>query len=111
MRCRDLDPYLTIVKNNSSLLFQRLKKLNAVHRVLLTGTPLNNNLRELFNLLNFLDEPNFRHLKDLEERFEDLNENLVIELHEMLQPYILRRVKADVLKLPPKVILPLPVTE
>lgn len=91
------------MKNNTGLLFQRLKKLNVVHRVLLTGTPLNNNLRELFNLLNFLDEANFRHLKDLEERFQDLNESLVIELHEMLKPYILRRVKADVLKLPPKV--------
>lgn len=52
--------HLTKVKNNTGLLFQRLKKLNAVHRVLLTGTPLNNNLRELFNLLNFLDEANFR---------------------------------------------------
>lgn len=98
------------MKNDASLLFKKLKKLNAVHRVLLTGTPLNNNLRELFNLLNFLDEPNFQDLKDLEARFVDLNENLVIELHEMLKPYILRRVKADVLKLPPKIEIIVPIS-
>ncbi|CAK9780669.1 hypothetical protein CC85DRAFT_293493 [Cutaneotrichosporon oleaginosum] len=98
------------VKNDSSLLFRKLKKLNAIHRVLLTGTPLNNNLRELFNLLNFLDAANFPNLKELEERFEDLNESLVVELHEMLKPYILRRVKGDVLKLPPKVEIIVPIS-
>jgi SNF2 family DNA or RNA helicase len=48
------------VKSDSSLIFNRLKTLNSVHRILMTGTPLNNNLRELFNLLNFLDPANFR---------------------------------------------------
>lgn len=47
------------VKSDSNLIFNRLKTLNSVHRILLTGTPLNNNLRELFNLLNFLDAQNF----------------------------------------------------
>jgi SNF2 family DNA or RNA helicase len=36
-------------------------------------------------------------------RFENLTESLIHELHDMIKPYILRRVKADVLKLPPKV--------
>jgi len=44
-----------------------------------------------------------RNLADLEERFSDLNETLLGELHDMIQPYILRRIKADVLRLPPKV--------
>ena len=48
------------VKSDSNLIFNRLKQLNSVHRILLTGTPLNNNLRELFNLLNFLDPEAFR---------------------------------------------------
>ncbi|GMK53689.1 hypothetical protein CspeluHIS016_0102750 [Cutaneotrichosporon spelunceum] len=100
------------VKNDASLLFRKLKKLNAVHRVLLTGTPLNNNLRELFNLLNFLDKDNFNDLRELERRFENINETLIIELHKMLKPYIPRRVKADVLKLPPKIetIVPISMT-
>lgn len=112
---------LGTVKSDSNLIFNRLKTLNTVHRILLTGTPLNNNLRELFNLLNFLDKETFkcvkivrrtcsrtdgsfrRDLADLEARFADLNEGLIQELHEMIKPYILRRIKADVLKLPPKV--------
>lgn len=53
--CADLQ-----VKSDSNLIFGRLKSLNSVHRILLTGTPLNNNLRELFNLLNFLDGDTFR---------------------------------------------------
>jgi SNF2 family DNA or RNA helicase len=53
------------VKSDSSLMFNRLKSLNSVHRILLTGTPLNNNLRELFNLLNFLDPANFKYVVPL----------------------------------------------
>ena len=51
------------VKSDSNLIFKRLKSLNSVHRILLTGTPLNNNLRELFNLLNFLDPDEFTSAK------------------------------------------------
>lgn len=98
------DRQLTLaVKSDTNLIFNRLKQLNSVQRILLTGTPLNNNIRELFNLLNFLDEAEFKHLDALEERFMDLNETLLTELHDMIKPYILRRIKADVLKLPPKV--------
>ncbi|ORY25961.1 SNF2 family N-terminal domain-domain-containing protein [Naematelia encephala] len=77
------------LKSDDSLIFNRLKTLNTVHRILLTGTPLNNNIRELFNLLNRFDQ-------------DDLNEGKLQELHDMIKPYILRRIKADVLKLPPK---------
>jgi SNF2 family DNA or RNA helicase len=52
----------TSVKSDTNLIFNRLKTLNTVHRILLTGTPLNNNLRELFNLLNFLDPVNFKYV-------------------------------------------------
>ncbi|ORX37279.1 SNF2 family N-terminal domain-domain-containing protein [Kockovaella imperatae] len=98
------------LKSDNSLIFNRLKTLNSVHRILLTGTPLNNNLRELFNLLNFLDKETFRHLQDLEARFQDLDEAKVTELHEMIKPYILRRIKADVLKLPPKIEIIVPIS-
>lgn len=52
---------MTAVKSDTNSIFNRLKSLNSVHRVLLTGTPLNNNLRELFNLLNFLDPDAFEY--------------------------------------------------
>lgn len=42
------------IKNDESVLSQVLRKFNASHRVLLTGTPLQNNLTELWALLNFL---------------------------------------------------------
>lgn len=74
-----------------------------MHRILLTGTPLNNNIRELFNLLNFLDQDNFKDLESMEQEYADLNEVKVQKLHQMIKPYILRRIKADVLNLPPKV--------
>lgn len=42
-------------------------------------------------------------LDELSKRFEELDDERVKDLHEKLRPYFLRRVKADVLKLPPKV--------
>lgn len=91
------------VKSDNSKIFNDLKTLNSVHRILLTGTPLNNNIRELFNLLNFLDQDNFKDLESMEQEYADLNEVKVQKLHQMIKPYILRRIKADVLNLPPKV--------
>jgi len=66
-------------------------------------TPLNNNIRELFNLMNFLDPEEWSDLEALEKQHEELNEELVKELHNRLRPYFLRRVKSEVLELPPKV--------
>ncbi|TDL28199.1 hypothetical protein BD410DRAFT_739739 [Rickenella mellea] len=99
------------LKNDASLLFKRLNELNTIHRIIMTGTPLNNNIRELFNLMNFLDPAEWNNLEALEVQYdkEVLDEDRVKELHERLRPYFLRRVKADVLTLPPKneVIVPL----
>ncbi|KAF8519115.1 P-loop containing nucleoside triphosphate hydrolase protein [Hysterangium stoloniferum] len=100
------------LKSDSSLLFKRLNELNALHRILMTGTPLNNNIRELFNLMNFLDADEWSDLEALEKEHEVLTEDLILKLHERLKPYFLRRTKADVLKLPPKneVIVPVSMT-
>ncbi|KAJ7783591.1 SNF2 family DNA-dependent ATPase [Mycena maculata] len=96
------------LKNDSSLLFRKLNELNTLHRVIMTGTPLNNNIRELFNLMNFLDPDDWNDLEGLAQQHETLTEDLVKELHNRLRPYFLRRIKSQVLKLPPKneVIVP-----
>ncbi|CAE7060596.1 unnamed protein product [Rhizoctonia solani] len=98
------------LKNDSSLLFRKLNELHTVHRILMTGTPLNNNIRELFNLMNFLDPQNWNNLDELEKEYdqENLTEELIARLHERLRPYFLRRQKAEVLDLPVKheVIVP-----
>ncbi|CDO72994.1 hypothetical protein BN946_scf185007.g48 [Trametes cinnabarina] len=96
------------LKSDTSLIFKRLKELKSFHRVIMTGTPLNNNIRELFNLMNFLDPTEWKDLEQLSKQYEQLTDELVRELHVRLKPYFLRRIKSDVLQLPPKneVIVP-----
>ncbi|KAK2452874.1 protein CHROMATIN REMODELING [Trifolium repens] len=92
------------LKNKDSKLFSSLKQFSSRHRVLLTGTPLQNNLDELFILMHFLDAGKFGSLEEFQEEFKDINqEQQILRLHKLLAPHLLRRVKKDVLtKLPPK---------
>ncbi|KAI8569193.1 hypothetical protein RHMOL_Rhmol02G0259700 [Rhododendron molle] len=92
------------LKNKDSKLFSSLKQYSSKHRVLLTGTPLQNNLDELFMLMHFLDAGKFASLEEFQEEFKDINqEEQISRLHKMLAPHLLRRVKKDVMKeLPPK---------
>ncbi|KAJ4827142.1 hypothetical protein Tsubulata_024448 [Turnera subulata] len=92
------------LKNKDSKLFLSLKQYSSNHRVLLTGTPLQNNLDELFMLMHFLDAGKFASLEEFQEEFRDINqEEQISRLHKMLAPHLLRRVKKDVMKeLPPK---------
>lgn len=92
------------LKNKESKLFLQLKLFNAKHRVLLTGTPLQNNLDELFMLMHFLDDGKFPSIEDFQKEFKDINqEEQIARLHKLLAPHLLRRVKKDVMKdLPPK---------
>ncbi|KAF5323433.1 hypothetical protein D9611_005738 [Ephemerocybe angulata] len=100
------------LKSDSSLLFRKLNELNSIHRVIMTGTPLNNNMRELFNLMNFLDPKEWNDLEGLEREHtqENLNEDMIKQLHSRLRPYFLRRIKSEVLDLPPKNEVIIPVT-
>jgi len=52
---------------------QALKELKSEHRVLLSGTPLQNNIAELFMLLHFLDKAKFGNLEEFEDQFKDLS--------------------------------------
>ncbi|KAE8056294.1 hypothetical protein FH972_013079 [Carpinus fangiana] len=92
------------LKNKDSKLFSSMKQYLSRHRVLLTGTPLQNNLDELFMLMHFLDAGKFGSLEEFQEEFKDINqEEQISRLHKMLAPHLLRRVKKDVMKeLPPK---------
>lgn len=92
------------LKNQASRLVEQMRSLRRDHCVLLTGTPLQNKTEELWALLNFLDGKSFPSVSDFLEKFGDLHEaQQVADLHKMLKPYLLRRVKEDVEKsLPPK---------
>ena len=87
------------LKNSSSKFFRFLSGYSINYKMLLTGTPLQNNLEELFYLLNFLTPSKFNDLEGFQSNFTDIaKEEQVSKLHQMLGPHMLRRMKADVLK-------------
>lgn len=68
-------------------------------RVLMTGTPLQNNTQELWTLLNFIEPSLFRSLQDFETNFGNMaNREQVDALQRKISPFMLRRVKEDVAK-------------
>ncbi|GMF11826.1 unnamed protein product [Phytophthora lilii] len=80
----------------SNILHTRFKFENML---LLTGTPLQNNVEELWVLLNFLDDKKFASKEDFLESFGELTDSAQVErLHSELKPYLLRRMKEDVEK-------------
>ncbi|XP_071987144.1 lymphoid-specific helicase [Engystomops pustulosus] len=105
------------IKNMNCRLIRELKQFRSDNKLLLTGTPLQNNLAELWSLLNFLLPEVFDDLRSFESWFdiagisqnaEDLiakerEQNILHMLHQILTPFLLRRLKSDVaLEVPPK---------
>ena len=67
-------------------------------------TPIQNNMQELWTLLNFINPDEFNSLDEFMEHYGDIkSKEKVDQLHETIRPYILRRLKEDVEKsVPPK---------
>ncbi|OTB12338.1 hypothetical protein K445DRAFT_66402 [Daldinia sp. EC12] len=89
------------IKNEESSLSQVIRLFNSRNRLLITGTPLQNNLHELWALLNFLLPDVFGDSEAFDQWFsgQDEDSEVVVEqLHKVLRPFLLRRVKADVEK-------------
>nr|XP_040060252.1 chromodomain-helicase-DNA-binding protein 5 isoform X1 [Gasterosteus aculeatus aculeatus] len=87
------------LKNNQSKFFRILNGYKIYYKLLLTGTPLQNNLEELFHLLNFLTPERFNNLEGFLEEFADISkEDQIKKLHDLLGPHMLRRLKVDVFK-------------
>ena len=113
------------LKNLNCKLIRELKSYDSANRLLLTGTPLQNNLRELWSLLNFILPEIFDDADEFERWFdfsslteergesgdgngngngngsekildEEQKNNLVSNLHLILKPFLLRRLKIDV---------------
>lgn len=95
------------IKNDSSLNAKSVKRLRAKHRFALTGTPIENSLSELWSIFDFImpdylnSHSHFVEVYEkpiLKEDKEALN-----DLHQHIEPFILRRMKKDVLtELPDK---------
>ena len=90
------------IKNEDSLLSRIVRILTSKNRLLVTGTPLQNNLHELWALLNFLLPDVFGSAEDFDAWFKfennDSKEQTVQKLHKILKPFLLRRLKMDVEK-------------
>jgi superfamily II DNA or RNA helicase/rubredoxin len=97
------------LKNDKNQLYLALEAMKIPFKVLMTGTPLQNNQRELFNLLHFLDET--FNAAELETEYEELDPQKLARLHELIRPFFLRRTKAQVLTfLPPMAQIIVPVS-
>ncbi|XP_056334959.1 chromodomain-helicase-DNA-binding protein 8 isoform X2 [Danio aesculapii] len=87
------------LKNRNCKLLDSLKMLELEHKVLLTGTPLQNTVEELFSLLHFLEPAQFPSEIEFLREFGDLKtEEQVQKLQSILKPMMLRRLKEDVEK-------------
>eukprot|EP00339_Tiarina_fusa_P009058 CAMPEP_0117045226 /NCGR_PEP_ID=MMETSP0472-20121206/31288_1 /TAXON_ID=693140 ORGANISM="Tiarina fusus, Strain LIS" /NCGR_SAMPLE_ID=MMETSP0472 /ASSEMBLY_ACC=CAM_ASM_000603 /LENGTH=818 /DNA_ID=CAMNT_0004757147 /DNA_START=281 /DNA_END=2737 /DNA_ORIENTATION=+ len=129
-RLAKINPYSYVIvdeghrlKNHRCMLIRSLKQFKANNRLLLTGTPIQNTLDELWSLLNFVNPQIFDDLSVFQSWFgfrdigqknhgatdeeaivqEQRKNQTVTKLHEILRPFLLRRVKVDVLsEMPPK---------
>ncbi|KDP38310.1 hypothetical protein JCGZ_05196 [Jatropha curcas] len=105
------------LKNSKCKLLKELKLIPMENKLLLTGTPLQNNLAELWSLLNFILPDIFQSHDEFESWFdlsgktnneakEELEEKrraqVVAKLHAILRPFLLRRMKADVEQMLPR---------
>lgn len=97
------------IKNENSILSKTVRMFKTNYRLLITGTPLQNNLHELWALLNFLLPEVFASAEAFDNWFAqgqtsaESQKEVVEQLHKVLRPFLLRRLKADVEKgLPPK---------
>ena len=87
------------LKNTRGKLTSHLKTFDMEHKILLTGTPLQNSVEELWSLLNFLDPVKFDSDQEFLAKFGQLQtESQVVDLQKVLKPMMLRRLKEDVEK-------------
>ena len=90
------------LKNDEAQLYRVLNDMKTEHRLLITGTPLQNSMRELWCLLDFANPGVLGPWEEFEAKHGQGQREGFSNLHQELHPYLLRRVKKDVEKSLPK---------
>lgn len=97
------------IKNPQTMNAKNVKKIQAEHYFALTGTPVENSLSELWSIFDFVMRGYLYSYKEFAERFEkpilrENNQAALGELQQRIRPFVLRRMKQDVLsELPEKI--------
>lgn len=97
------------IKNVNSQISKAVMILNCKYRLALSGTPIENNLGELYSLFRFLNPAMFGSVDQFNRNYafpvqHENDKDVVLELKKKIYPFILRRLKKDVLKdLPEKI--------
>ncbi len=91
------------IKNNNTKNSKALKKINAKTRFALTGTPIENSLSELWSIFDFIMPGYLFSYNKFKEQYEQLiikegNKEVLDRLQKIVAPFVLRRIKKDVLK-------------
>ncbi|KFF06731.1 DEAD/DEAH box helicase [Flavobacterium reichenbachii] len=91
------------IKNKNSKIFKAINKINTAHKIALSGTPIENSLDDLWSQMQFINPDILGSYAFFTENFKNpiekkQDENVLSELKNLIQPYILRRTKEQVLK-------------
>jgi len=91
------------IKNKNSKIFKAINKISTGHKIALSGTPIENSLDDLWSQMQFINPDILGSYAFFMENFKNpiekkQNEEVLSELKNLIQPYILRRTKEQVLK-------------
>jgi SNF2 family DNA or RNA helicase len=91
-----------VIKNTSSKIYKAIMKLDSIHKLAVTGTPIENNLAELWVQMNFVNDGILGSLKFFAENYikpiEMGDIDVANSLKTIIKPFILRRLKSEVAK-------------
>lgn len=96
-----------IVKNSQSKTYQNILELKSIHRLALSGTPIENSLLDLWAQMNFINPGYFGSLELFKRRYVnrvEKNPDVAQKLKDLIKPFVLRRTKAQVLKDLPELV-------
>lgn len=94
------------IKNNNSIWTNNIKRIDSLNRIILSGTPIENNLLELWTIFDFIMPGYLSNLKQFKNQYllnQNKNNDYLYELSYKIKPFVLQRFKKDYLSLPDKI--------